>query len=635
MSREPQPTTIPTTRLYLLLAGVLLLSLAPRVEAQTQAARKSAARDQFERAEKLRTALQGKDQKERTLKEYQALVSAFRRVYLITPHAAEVSSALLAVAETYQEMGRLFDAKYYQSAIDAYQFLLHEYPTSRYRDDALITIAQIQHVDLNHLDLAELSFQEFLRRFPRSPKAEQAKEALTEIASARAQQRKKSEKEVAREQEKQRKTPQVTAIRHWNAENSTRIVVDVEEEVKFDAARISNPDRIYFDISKAKLSSTLVGKTFEVQSGFLKTIRVAQNQAGVVRVVLEVDKVKDYSVFLLPNPYRLVVDVVGEAVTATKAPEKPEPAKPAETKTEKATAKPGKTDKEVSAKTEPPASTSTAKERAGGPRESAAPVKAPEPAKATRNGQHSLTRALGLKIGRIVIDAGHGGHDTGTIGPNGLMEKELCLDVALRLGKMIQERLPGAEIYYTREDDTFIPLENRTALANQHKADLFISIHANSSRDRSARGVETFYLNFATSDDAMEVAARENALSQIGVHELRNIVGKIANNEKIEESRELAAELQEGLHGRLSRYSRYIKDRGVKRAPFVVLIGANMPSALVEVSFLSNPTDEVALKKPEHRQRVVEGLYRGVEQYLQNLNSLTYNPPRPVETNRE
>lgn len=626
MRRGLRQRNVNTFRAIFLLAVVCLLGFAPRAEAQAGSARKGVAHGQFDRAEKLRTALQGKPQKERTLEEYKALVSAFRRVYLITPHAAEVTAALVAVAETYQEMGRLFDPKYYQAAIDAYQFLLHEYPTSRYRDDALFTIAQIQQEDLSQPDLAELSFQEFLKRFPRSSKADQARQALTEIAAAREQQRKQPEKEVAREREKQRKTPQVTAIRSWNAENYTRIVVDIEQEVKYEAARISNPDRIYFDLSKAKLSSTLVGKTFEVENGFLKTIRVAQNQAGVVRLVLEVEKVKDYSVFLLPNPYRLVVDIHGEPIATAKAAEKPEG--PKSGKEETAPAKTEKSEKVEVAKTETPTPTkSTTKARA-------AAAKAPDSAKATRNGQHSLTRALGLKIGRIVIDAGHGGHDTGTIGPSGLMEKDLCLDIAHRLGKMIEERLPGTDVYYTREDDSFVPLENRTALANQWKADLFVSIHANSSRDHSARGVETYYLNFTASEDDMEVAARENAQSQSNIHELRDFIKKIANNEKAEESRELASEIQESLSGRLRRYSRQVKDRGVKRAPFVVLIGANMPSVLAEVSFLSNPTDEQALKKGEHRQRVVEGLYRGIEHYLQNLNSLTYNQPKPVEASR-
>jgi N-acetylmuramoyl-L-alanine amidase len=249
---------------------------------------------------------------------------------------------------------------------------------------------------------------------------------------------------------------------------------------------------------------------------------------------------------------------------------------------------------------------------------------APQP---TRDGQSTLTRALGLKIGRIVIDAGHGGHDTGTIGPTGLMEKDLCLDVALRLGKIIEQRLPGADVIYTRSDDSFVPLEERTNIANQAKADLFISIHANSSRDHAARGIETYYLNLKGSAEAMEVAARENATAQGGVHELQDLVMKIARTEKIDESKELAEDIQDSLSKRIQKSNKPMKNRGVRKAPFVVLIGADMPSILTEISFLSNPADEQMLKKPEQRQRVAEGLYQGVVSYLESMNSVTLNQP--------
>ena len=241
--------------------------------------------------------------------------------------------------------------------------------------------------------------------------------------------------------------------------------------------------------------------------------------------------------------------------------------------------------------------------------------------------QSTLTRTLGLKIGRIVIDAGHGGHDTGTIGPTGLMEKDLCLDVALRLGKIIEQKLPGADVVYTRSDDTFVPLEERTNIANQAKADLFLSIHANSSRDHAARGIETYYLNLKGSAEAMEVAARENASSQEGIHELQDMVMKIAKTEKIDESKELAEDVQDSLSKRIQKTSKPVKNRGVRKAPFVVLIGADMPSILTEISFLSNPADEQLLKKPENRQRVAEGLYQGVVSYLESMNSVTMNQP--------
>jgi len=226
-----------------------------------------------------------------------------------------------------------------------------------------------------------------------------------------------------------------------------------------------------------------------------------------------------------------------------------------------------------------------------------------------------------LKIGKIVIDPGHGGHDTGTIGPNGLQEKDLVLEVGRRLGKLLETRL-GAEVVYTRKNDTFIPLETRTAVANQQRADLFISIHANSSRDSDARGVETYYLNFTSSPEALEVAARENAVSEKSIYELQDLVKKIALKEKIEESREFAGDVQSSLHSGLAAKSPAIRDRGVKKAPFIVLIGANMPSILAEISFVSNPTDEHRLQTSEYRQRIAESLYRGIAKYVDGLSGI-------------
>jgi N-acetylmuramoyl-L-alanine amidase len=488
--------------------------------------------------------------------------------------------------------------------------------------------------------------------------------------------------------------------------------------VKYQAARISGPDRIYFDIEGAKVDPALLHKPIDVENGgYLKTVRIAQNQTGVVRVVLEVNRAKDYSVFLLPDPYLLVVDVYGTSDAAEKAALATAPA-PGPT-TDVPAAKPEKPTKEVaaqsasavpekksaklsavtSAKPETsgndasptpatpaalPSTTaknstknsakSAAKTRnndTGGPdtemalsasaipdgldasppallsanvkksgkamksaHDQALEMGPPPTPELTRDGQHSLTRALGLKIGRIVIDAGHGGHDTGTIGPTGLMEKDLCLDVSLRLGKLIEEKLPGTEVTFTRDDDTFIPLERRTEIANEAKADLFLSIHANSSQDHSARGVETYYLNFTGSSDAMEVASRENALSDNSVHDLEDIVKKIARNEKIEESRDFAGIIQDSLAKRMEGINHGDRNRGVRKAPFVVLIGADMPSVLAEISFISNPADEQWLKKPENRQRVADGLFHGIESYLQSTNSLENNQVHPAPDDR-
>jgi len=595
--------------------------------------KKAAAQAQFERAVKAHAALETKPAETRTVADYQGVVSAYQHVFHTTPHAPQATAALKAAAELYREMGSRFDSKYYRSAVDTYQFLVHEYPGSRHLEAALFAVAEIQQQGLKDVPAARLAWEDFLRRFPGSPSAEQARAALAGLRDSRRVQR--GSREVAQRSltgpaqppahAESRPQARVTNIRHWNAERYTRVVVDMEGEVSYQSARILNPDRIYFDLHTARLSPALSERLLKIGDGFLKSIRVAQNQAGTVRVVLDVEKVKDYSAFVLSNPFRLVIDVYGEAraprasaARPADAPEAPQPAAQSKEATPAAKQTPVVAQAADEKPPETPAKLPAQVETASGA--PAAPVNLPQP---NRNGRHSLTRALGLKVSRIVIDPGHGGHDTGTIGPTGLMEKDLCLDLALRLGRLIEERLPGAEVLYTRADDSYLALEARTILANEAKADMFISIHANSSPEVGVRGVETYYLSLASSPDAMQVAARENALSQASVHELEEVLKKIAASEKVQESRELASAVQSSLAARLQRVSRQIKNRGVRRAPFVVLIGANMPSVLTEISFLSNPREETILKKPEHRQRVAEGLFAGVEKYLRSVNSLT------------
>jgi N-acetylmuramoyl-L-alanine amidase len=235
---------------------------------------------------------------------------------------------------------------------------------------------------------------------------------------------------------------------------------------------------------------------------------------------------------------------------------------------------------------------------------------------------------LGLKLGRVVIDPGHGGHDVGTEGVTGLYEKDLVLDVAQRLGALIQRRL-GSEVIYTRSDDTFIPLQERTAIANQHKADLFLSIHANSSPESTASGVESYYLNFTTNKSALDVAARENAGSDKSIYDLKDLVQQIALKDKVEESREFAAKVQTSMMVLASRTNSRAKDRGVRKAPFVVLIGAQMPSVLVEIGFLSNSKDERMMKKPEYRQKIAESLFKGVSEYANGLSHFQVAERKP------
>jgi N-acetylmuramoyl-L-alanine amidase len=651
----------------------------------------------------MREALNGRPAKERTQRQYQRVIEAYRRVYYGAPASSKADPSVVAVAELMVEEGRQFeDNKILRSAIGQYQFLRREYPGSKYRFDALFTIGEIYKDDLDDPAKARASFQEFVKRYPRHHLAEEARKALAEPAQDAASKSKptKTAKDGAAdnstgdaraaEDSKLSKLPRVTSIRHWSTPDYTRVAIDLEQDVKFESQRIDNPERIFFDLHDTKLASTLVGKTFDVDDGFLKKIRVAQFQASCTRVVLEVDDLSDYDAFLLPNPSRLIIDVHGkqaakassakdaaDAVTAKAAPARQEDTEIApDTVTTKA-ARPvtpavgtaAEDEDDVTTKSSPrPAVASTAalkkkiveadgddevevvkldppaikpvSKPADPPRVTPTPPPAertparakgrgklapPEPdvheAQPNASGDRSLIRVLGLKIGKIVIDPGHGGHDTGTIGPNGLEEKDLVLDVGKRLGKLLEARL-GAEVVYTRKDDTFIPLETRTAIANQEQADLFVSVHANSSDDPDARGVETYYLNFTSSPEALEVAARENAVSEKSIHELQDLVKKIALKEKIEESREFATDVQHSLHSGLAAKSPAIRDRGVKKAPFIVLIGANMPSILAEISFVSNPTDERKLGTGDYRQRIAESLYRGISKYVSGLSGV-------------
>jgi N-acetylmuramoyl-L-alanine amidase len=674
------------------------------------------AREHFATAERMREALNGRPPADRTRRDYQRVLNAYRSVYLGAPACPKADPSVVAVAETLVEMGRRFDDdKILNEAIEQYKFLRREYPGSRYRFDGLFTIGEIYKDDLSDSEAARATFQEFLRRYPHNRLADDARQAIVELnqkaqAEKAAEARKAAEKKQAGKSGNNNKNvriagddhtsrgqssspqssseqssgaragkdespearierlPRVTGIRHWSAPDYSRVAIDLEGNVKFVSRRIDSPARIFFDLPDTKLASTLVGKSFDVDDGFLTKVRVAQFAPDSTRIVLEVDNLSDYDAFLLPNPYRLVIDIHGKdgrtkqlrdrdkeaggstaeagdggfspkaigtgfssdataSVSANGVASKLPP--PVVKKIVEADDDTSASSAEVARRnaaaakrgSSPTRNAVVAKKQAGEDVEGETEALSIREAKPTAGGDRSLIRALGLKIGKIVIDPGHGGHDTGTIGPNGLEEKELVLDVGRRLGKLLEARL-GAEVVYTRKNDTFIPLETRTAIANQARADLFVSIHANSSRDPGARGVETYYLNFTSSPEALEVAARENAVSEKSIYELRDLVKKIALKEKIEESREFAGDVQESLHGGLAAKTPAIRDRGVKKAPFIVLIGANMPSILAEVSFVSNPVDEHRLSTSEYRQRIAESLYRGIAKYANGLSGV-------------
>jgi N-acetylmuramoyl-L-alanine amidase len=446
-----------------------------------------------------------------------------------------------------------------------------------------------------------------------------------------------------------RPTNTVTAVRHWSVADVTRVAIEVSGEFQYRTDRLHNPERVYFDILNAKpqISSRRVWSD-TVDDKLVTKIRVAETQPGITRVVLDLNGLVDATTSQLTTPDRLIIELKAGMVTAPEAlptaaepelPPAPVPAvrKPDPLKTEipkilsqaptlgatqltsepskTQLAKPGPVADSIRPETLKPETPPAITRRLGA-------LSAAETGKAahhTSTGDTSLVRALGLKLNRVVIDPGHGGHDQGTQGPKGLLEKDLVLDVSLRVGKLIEQKL-GAEVVYTRSDDTFIPLTGRTALANEKKADLFLSIHANSSPVSRITGVETYYLNFTDSKEALDVASRENASYDKSIFELRDIIQKISLHEKSEESKDFAARMQSSLYSLSARSFPGTKNRGVKKAPFVVLIGAQMPSILAEIGFLTNGREEALLKRADYRQKVADALFRGVQHYAESLS---------------
>jgi N-acetylmuramoyl-L-alanine amidase len=662
---------------------------------------KSLAPELYDQAVQLRTALEGKPKRLRTSNDYQKVINKYRSVYHQFPSSSKADDAVLAVAELYQLMGSdLKDPRHFQKSIQACIFLEHEYPGSPYGAEGLFTAAEIYLSDLKDTSSAQEVFKDLLKRYPHSKRARNARARLDDLRTQLRQAKRstspkavpssindapaealspqvaqapeggsktaettlptkshespRTSVKVSLAEEDARKPSVISAIRYWNTEDYTRLVINTDREVKYVEGRLDNPTRVFIDIQNVRLSPDLTGKTVVLKDGYVSKIRLGQSKETVARVVLDMDSFKTCEVLRLSNPSRIVVDVQGGArIKLSKSEQAGSPAWKVRhgepladelnlqvalqkgsvakaTEEKSAVAKPVEPSEPVPTKQErskKPASDAAVKTeeiKRAAARETSSERESKSLARSSMpksDGTRSLIRTLGLKVGRIVIDAGHGGHDTGTIGPSGLQEKDLVLDIALKLKTLVEDKL-GSEVLLTRSDDTFIPLEERTAMANHSQADLFISIHANSSRNRRVSGVETFFLDFASSLDAEEIAARENSSAQKTVFELQDLVQKIALKEKIDESRELALIVQKSVTTQLQKAHSQTRDRGVKQAPFIVLIGANMPSILSEVSFVSNPSDEKLLKSSNYRQKLAEALCSGIEAYAEALGGI-------------
>lgn len=344
---------------------------------------------------------------------------------------------------------------------------------------------------------------------------------------------------------------EVKEIRQLSSKGYTRVVIELSTPVEFSSKRISNPDRLYFDLKNSRISKE-INTTLPVGDGILKTVRAGQFSKDTVRVVLDLEEIKDFKAFIIGDPAKLIIDVYGRK-----------------------------------------------------------PVK---------------TQDAASNVTTIVLDPGHGGHDPGAVGPKGLYEKDVVLDIALKLKKILSKK-KDINVFITRETDVFIRLEDRTAFANSKHADLFISIHANASPARKARGIETYLLNWTDDDEAMRVAARENAISLRKMKEQMNkyksdvdvMLSDLKRDLKRDESIKLANYVQKSIVSTLDEKYSDINDHGVKNALFYVLVGAQMPSVLVETSFISNPIEEKLLKKEAYREYIAKAIAKGVDTYVASI----------------
>jgi N-acetylmuramoyl-L-alanine amidase len=591
----------------------------------------------FDEAKQAETALRASPRRAARPAEWEKVVLLYRRVGARYPNSGLSDDALLTIGNLYREMGTRFKSpRYDDDAAAAYKRLVADYPRSHLGENALFAMVEMAQATGDSRRIAAAG-KAYLDACPDATRAREVKALL-------------------RRREPQAPLPSppppglagVFDLRAWSGDSSTRVVIDLERKVKLTYDRIGDPDRLWVDLVGARLHPNLKNRSFPVGDGLLEKIRVGQNKDDVVRVVLDFKNVKEHSVFFLEDPTRLVIDVRGAPGSGSSVPgAAPSAAPPVDSLPTRrldglAAAEPGARNPVAPRPAAPlaingavlPAPSPTPLARDAGGRRRAAP----EPPDTNRAGSYSLARQLGLGARRIVIDAGHGGHDPGTIGRAGLQEKDLVLDVSLKVEKLVRAEL-GAEVIMTRSTDAYVPLEERTAIANSKGADLFLSIHANASRNPSARGIETYFLNFAQNPQAEAVAARENAISEATLKDLQQLVKAITLNSKIDESHDFAASVQEAMVQGI-RTSHPVEDRGVHTAPFYVLIGANMPSVLAEIAFVSNPEDEKRLTAPEYRELIARALFRGVKSYLEALNrtqmrQLTGTSPRSTVAEKD
>ncbi len=520
---------------------------------------------------------------EKVIENFEAFIEKY-------PKDTRVVGCLISLGELYERLYEISNkAEDINSAVEAYRTLVKKHPKSPLADDAIYRTGEI-YLHKENSEAAYIEFNKVLRKYPKGNMAAKAsarvKELSRELAAADA---KKPEMTGGREANNK---IHVSEIKYWSNPDYTRVVIYADSKVSFKETFLKEkdgdkPPRLFLDISGSKLKKELFQPIF-INDGLLKMARAGQFDLNTVRVVLDIESIDSYKIFALEDPYRIIIDVSGEKRES----EAPDQIGHIISKTDK-TFKP------------------------------ATAVIAPIMGKPGPSNKPSLAQQLGLGIKRVVVDPGHGGHDSGAVGYGGMMEKDVVLDVGKKLRKILTEEL-GVEVIMTRDTDIFIPLEERTAIANTAGADLFLSLHCNASRNKKASGIETFFLNFASDEASMRLAARENATTTKNISDLQAILNDLMLNSKVNESSKLARMVQGSLLDILNDNGDRPIDRGVKQAPFYVLIGAQMPSILVEMSFITNKEEARRLAKDKFQKTVAESIAEGVKKYSEVIKVAKY-----------
>jgi N-acetylmuramoyl-L-alanine amidase len=564
-----------------------------------------------------------KAQKKKKYRSYwMDCIRTFELVEKKYPKSPSAADACFDRASLYLELYQF--SKYprdLDESIHVYQRCQAAYPNHVKAPEALYRVIDLSLDNRKNGSLASKTYNKLTEVYPDNIWTDRARTRLGLFVSKqkREPEIKKMPVPVLASQGKTKPAGVVQKIRYWSGGAYTRIVIEQNRSVRFQAQELKNPDRLVFDILNTRVSDSIDKDPLPVNDGILKQVRASQYAPDIVRVVLDLASIKSYAAFPLHDPERLVIDVTGEGgiaaepqITSIESGTQPQQENPGEPNTA--------TSSEFNAEpNEVPKAESRAKPSPEPYSQTTPPVQVP----AVKNNDEkklSLSRQMGLKIRTIAIDAGHGGHDPGAIGKNGLKEKTVTLDIAKRLSVLVKERL-GCEVIMTRDHDVFIPLDQRPFIAKSRGADLFVSIHVNANRKRKARGIETYIQGLQASDrEAMATAARENAMSTKRLSELDSEIDKILKDlkqdNKLEESLQLAHTVQSSLVGTIRPEQKQVMNLGVKRAFFYVLINTQMPSILAEVGFISNPDEEKQLRKDSYRQSIAEALYQGVKKYV-------------------